>query len=228
MHSQSRLFAYSAIALVALLLAMFGGTTNAMAADLSYAGVVVRHDDGRMSYAYVGFKETSITGVELLKRTGLEIVTAAFGGLGEGVCSIDEHGCPVTECRMRVCQGPGENDPFWQYFRQSALGEWKPVALGASSTMVRNGDIDGWSWTPTKPELPALTLDDVARLAGYEGSSFSGMAFGEPGAVLRREGSAVTDDRQAPATYAAGGAILLAATVAIAVLAWRRRIVRAA
>jgi uncharacterized protein (TIGR03382 family) len=217
-HARFRLFSA-----VVLLLAVCGFPSLAGAADLSYAGVVVRQDDGRMSYAYVGFTETEINGIELLRRTGLDVVTVSFGGLGEGVCSIDATGCPSTECRQRVCQGPTEDDPFWQYFRQASPGDWQALALGASSTKVRDGDVDGWSWTPLDAGLPALDLEEVANLAGYDWKSFDSVSPGEPGSVLHRESAVDEDDAQSTAIYLTGAAILLAAVVLVAVLASRRR-----
>jgi hypothetical protein len=202
---------------------LLGGANHAWAADLSYAGVVVRHDDGRMSYGYVGFTENEVNGIELLRRTGLDVVTIQFGGLGEGVCSIDAHGCPSSECRARVCQGPTDADPYWQYFRQASPGDWQALALGASSTKVRNGDLDGWSWTPDEAGLPALSLDEVAQLAGYNGSSFDGVAPGEAGSALHREGAPPADDDQPVAAFLAGGVLLLVALASVVWLALRRR-----
>ncbi len=133
---------------------------------LHYAGLVVRHGDGRMTYAFVPFQEETISGIDLLKRSGISQVTISFGGLGEGVCSLEGEGCSATACRRSVCQGSGVNAPFWQYFRQSAPGEWRPLTLGASATKVRDGDVDAWSWTGREAGLPALSLAEVARLAG--------------------------------------------------------------
>jgi hypothetical protein len=209
---------------VALLQVLTPGLGGVSAASLNYAGVVVRYADGQMAYAYVGFPEEQINGVELLKRTGLDVVTVSFGGLGEGVCSIDEHGCPATECRKRVCQGPREDDPFWQYFRQASPGEWKPLALGPSQTKVRHGDLDGWSWTHSDPGLPPLSLEKVAQLAGYDGTTFSGVAVGEPGAVFRREGfTQPRDESQGATTYLGAAGLFLGALLLVGVFVVRRR-----
>lgn len=209
--------------LIALLLSLVGISTQASAATLSFAGVVVRYDDGRMSYGYVGFTEAEINGIELLRRTGLDVVTIAFGGLGEGVCSIDARGCPSSECRQRVCQGPTDADPFWQYFRQTTPGDWQALVLGASSTKVRDGALDGWSWTPDEAGLPPLTLDEVARLAGYDGLAFDGVGPDEPGAALRRDGAPKPEDEQPLVIYLMAATLLLAAIAAVAWIAWRRR-----
>lgn len=154
---------------LALLWALLGAPAAAgQAADggIHHAGLVVRHGDGRTTYAYVPFAEEEISGLDLLARSGIPRVTVPFGGLGEGVCSLDGEGCGVAECRRRVCQGSRPDDPYWRYFRQEAPGRWRPLALGASATRVRDGDVDGWSWTGVEAGLPALTLAEVAAAAG--------------------------------------------------------------
>ena len=161
-----------ALAACLLLLAgSFGATPVAGDEGLHHAGVVVRHGDGRLTYAYVAFPEETINGIELLRRSGIPLVTVSFGGLGEGVCSLEGEGCGAGECRRRVCQGPRPDDPYWRYFRQEAPGQWRALVLGASATEVRDGDVDGWSWTAKEPQLPAASLADVAAAVGRgEGS----------------------------------------------------------
>ncbi|MGH2531841.1 MAG: hypothetical protein ACRDJW_05990 [Thermomicrobiales bacterium] len=197
--------------------------------ELSHAGVVVHHGDGRLTYAYVAFSEEEITGAELLERTGIPIVTVPFGGLGVGICSIDHEGCGAGECRRRVCQGPGNESPFWQYFRQDALGDWQPLVLGASSTKVRDGDVDGWSWTPEEPHLPAVTIDQVARLAGVTGSQASPVAGEVPTAAVQNVYPAGATPEpetssQDPLVYAGAGAILAGLGVAMVVAIRRGRL----
>lgn len=197
------------------------------------AGLVVRHGDGRVVYAYVAFSEPSISGIELLRRSGIPLVTVGFGALGEGVCSVAGEGCGVNECRQRVCQGAGANAPFWQYLRQSApgAGDWRFLSLGGSATRVRDGDIDCWSWTGGDPGLPPLTLADVARLAGVPANGGAGAGGSLPTPAVREEVPAgyVRDreddgDRQGMLAYVATGAVLAAmAGVLGAVVARNRR-----
>lgn len=138
----------------------------AQAGDLSHAGLVVRHGDGRVTYVYVAFREDELNGVELLRRSGLEAVTIPFGGLGEGVCSLEGEGCGVTECR-RLCQTGGTDSPYWRYFGLTADGAWAAFELGASTAMVRNGDVQLWSWSPDDAGIAPVALADVERLSGY-------------------------------------------------------------
>lgn len=148
------------------LLALLPATSMGAQSDQHHAGVVVRYPDGQLTYAYVTFAEEEISGIELLRRTKLPLVTVGFGGLGEGVCSLSGKGCPAAECRKRVCQGPRPDDPFWQYFRLDPPRGWTPFLRGASAATVVDGDVDGWSWTGGEPNLPATSLDEIARLVG--------------------------------------------------------------
>jgi hypothetical protein len=212
---------------VAVLLAILGGSPPVAGEEMHHAGLVVRHGDGRIVYAYVAFSEESISGVELLRRSGISLVTIGFGGLGEGVCTIDGEGCPASDCRKRVCQGSGDDAPFWQYFRQRSPGEWVSLSLGASATSVRDGDIDGWSWTGRDPALPPLTLVDVARLAGVTTSSGSTIATSLPTPAVRTVYPpgmvpVAAADRQGAVAYLAGAAAV-AVVGAGAFVAARRR-----
>jgi hypothetical protein len=151
-------------ALLAALLAFTQLFAGAIAASPTYAGLVIRHGDGRITYAYIPL-ENEITGIELLRQSGVSMVTVGFGGLGEGVCSIDGTGCGVGECRKRLCQEGGADAPYWRYFRLSKTGVWKPMLLGASGSIVMPGDLDGWSWTADEPNLPAVSIAEIPRLA---------------------------------------------------------------
>ena len=177
------------------------------AAELNHAGVVVRDADGGLTYAYVAFPEEEIGGIELLRRTGLPLVTAGFGGLGEAVCSLAGEGCGLAECRRNVCQG-GPTAPYWRYFRQAEPGDWQPLPLGASGARVRDGEIDGWSWTAGEAELPALTMPDVARLAG----AAAGDLAPSDGAVPT---AAVAGARATPAPAGPGDPVPYAAAAVI-------------
>lgn len=151
-----------ALALVCVVIAPWLHGVVGAQEPVHVAGLVIDYGDGRVSYAWVPFTEESISGIELLKRSGLSLVAISFGGLGEGVCAIEGTGCGVEPCRARLCQTADRESPYWQYARQDGPGNWRPFALGASQSDVRDGDIDGWVWTGAAPRLPALTLADIA------------------------------------------------------------------
>ncbi len=218
------------IRLVRALLASFlllGFVVWAAAADAEdrphRAGLVVDYGDGTVTYGFVPFSEESISGVELLRRSGVSLVTVDFGGLGQGVCSIGERGCGIGDCRQRLCQTSRPNSPYWRYFRLTEDREWAPMTLGASSVKVEDGEIDGWSWTGEEHSLPLVDLDEIERLAGSSSS-----AEGDPAPVATTydtSGRVMTFDRPRSSTtsYAAAIVVVGALVALAAVLAIRRR-----
>lgn len=157
------------VSLAALLAGLLLAPAPTLADEaLNHAGLIVRDARGRVTYAWVPFAEEEIDGIDLLRRSGIPVVTVGFGALGEGVCSIGGQGCGLGECRRNVCQASSANAPYWQYFQQDltdpAVWTWQP--LGASSSTVEDGDVFGWSWTAQDPALPALPAAEIASLAG--------------------------------------------------------------
>lgn len=191
--------------------------------ELHHAGLVVRDAEGRMTYAWVPFTEEAIHGIELLRRSGIPVVTVGFGALGEGVCSIAGQGCGVGECRRNVCQGATANAPYWQYFKQDpsdpAVWTWQP--LGASSSTVEDGDVFGWSWTANDPALPALPPTKLASLAGAVDEAAREPVF----RTVLPDGVAAVMNAPPPdarTTAAAAAILVVIAGSALALAAWRR------
>ena len=218
------------ISLAALLAGVLLAPVPSLADDeLNHAGLIVRDAEGRMTYAWVPFAEEEINGIELLRRSGIPIVTVGFGALGEGVCSIGGQGCGVTECRRNVCQVSSANAPYWQYFQQDPVDPvvWTWLPLGASSTKVEDGEVFGWSWTVDAPNLPALPAAEIARLTGV------GDRAGNAPAVrtIIPEGVSATRNNATPPdarTTAAATAIIVIIGVSAASLTFRRRAEEAA
>jgi hypothetical protein len=204
---------------VLLALALLLGTVLTGASqEMGVAGLVVDYGDGWVSYAAVPFEEDEISGLELLRRSGLDIVTVGFGGLGDAVCQIDDTGCTVDDCRTRMCQTSERESPFWQFSKLEA-GAWLFVATGVSGAQVRDGDIYAWSWTGVEPDLPVLTLDELAGRAGGDP-----LADNEPGAMLRTIGGEdVADEpalRMGLMTVAALGTVLTLAILLVLRVLW--------
>lgn len=172
---------------VACILAVLS-SLSAFAQEPNVAGLVVDYGDGRVSYAVVPFNEEEINGLDLLNRSGLDIVTVGFGGLGDAVCQVGDTGCSVDDCRTRMCQTSDPESPFWQFSKLQG-DEWQFVATGASGAKVRDGDIYAWSWTGTPPELPVLAMAELTDRAGGDP-----LAQDEPRAFLSTEGGETTGD----------------------------------
>ena len=106
------------------------------------AGLVVVFPDGVETFC-VEFAGDSITGSELLERSGLPVVFAGFGGLGGGVCRIEDVGCSDPgDC---FCQCQGAECSYWSYFVLED-GAWAYENVGPSQRRLRDGDVDGWVW----------------------------------------------------------------------------------
>ncbi len=110
---------------------------------LHHAGLVIVFPEGRTESFCIEFSEDEISGAELLQRSGLSVVFSSFGGLGAGVCRIDDTGCgDPGDC---FCHCRGADCAYWAYFGLEG-GEWQFQNIGPSQRHLRDGDADGWVW----------------------------------------------------------------------------------
>lgn len=165
MSRRSRWLRLWLLLLLALVTLAGASSSPAGAERPNGAGLVIRFGDGRIVTAYVEFGEPAITGIELLERSGIPITVAPFGGLGLAVCAIAGEGCPAEDC---FCQAKSQPASFWHYYGLTPDGRWVLHPVGASSRIVRDGDVDGWSWTAGESGLPTLTIDEIARAHGVD------------------------------------------------------------
>ena len=131
-----------------LLLALVTGPSpsNAGAGGVNQAALIVRHVDGSIQTRCLTFTEPSITGEELLRRSGLTVIVNYSSGLGGAVCSINGDGCqyPVQDC---FCHCQGIQCEYWAYYHW-AQGGWQYSSVGATGYQVSDGMLEGWSWGP--------------------------------------------------------------------------------
>jgi len=132
---------------------------HAQQPDPHQAGLVVVHGDGSVASACVAFSEESISGAELLRRSGVEVTLGDYGGLGYGVCAIGDEGCPAG--RDCFCQCRGRPCAYWVYSHRQPDGSWAVSGIGASTWQVRDGDVDGWVWGDGSTAPPAVALEQV-------------------------------------------------------------------
>ncbi len=115
------------------------------------AGLVVTFGGGMPTNTFcIEFTEDTISGLQLLQRSGLALVTSG-GGLGAAVCAIDGVGS-MDASSYSACFG--EYPDYWAYY-QYVAGGWRMSAVGASSSVVSDGSIEGWAWGKSaKPDPP--------------------------------------------------------------------------
>jgi len=141
---------------VTLMLIQHSGTGQP---EPNRAGLVVVHGDGTIVKRCVEFSEESITGAEVLQRAGLQPIVSAYGGLGYSICAIDGEGCAAGEdcfcqCRKSPCS-------YWVYSHRQQDGTWAISGVGASTWVLRSGDIDGWVWGHGTETPPQVRFEDV-------------------------------------------------------------------
>lgn len=88
-----------------------------------------------------------ITGLALLRATGLPIVTKSYGSMGEFVCKIGDVGTEVSDC-------PAKDGSYWAYYHLASNGTWTVSNKGASTYRVHDSGMDGWSWQPVGKGTP--------------------------------------------------------------------------
>ena len=151
----------SAVAALLLILTLFAGGVRADGP--SRAGLVVRFGDGHVFKQCVEFGEDHISGLEVLLRSGMEVVYEQ-SGLGATVCKVEGDGCayPSEPCFCRCPGGPACT--YWSYWHLKD-GTWEYSRAGASGYPVRDGDVEGWTWGPGTagggPEPPVTEFDGI-------------------------------------------------------------------
>lgn len=112
-----------------------------------------------------------ISGLAALQMTGLDIITTSTG-FGPAVCAIQGVGDAAANCF-----GSG----FWAYSFWNG-SQWESYAVGAGSSVVNNGAIELWAWSPgfVPPESPGSGPQFVAAakaanwLAGQQSTTDGG------------------------------------------------------
>ena len=138
----------------------------------SHTGLVIKHGDGRIVTRCITYDGSSISGIELLRRSGLT-VDISDSYMGQRVYGID---------------GEGSKDDwdsgtyFWAYFHQ-INGTWRYSQVGAGSHQTGAGSVEGWVWAKQSighlATLPSITFEQIC--AGAHGSQTS------PAAASRQE-----------------------------------------
>lgn len=107
------------------------------------AGLVVQFGDGSLQTACVRFSEETISGLDLLLRSGLPVVVQT-GGIGAAVCKIGPDGCnyPAEGC---FCKRDGARSIYWAFYTLQG-DRWAYANLGAANVAVGDGDVHGWAW----------------------------------------------------------------------------------
>lgn len=162
--------------MAAALLALAGGggaATPVASAELNHAAIVIDTADGNVRKFCLAFPEESIDGAEALRRIESQAVFGAYGGKGLAVCKLSGVGCPADDC---FC----DRSKYWAYHRAGPGGApYKFSSSGVSSTVVQNGDVEGWRWGAGEAP-PKATVSEVCGVAEPPARTSAGGGGGEP------------------------------------------------
>jgi hypothetical protein len=139
----ARLAAAASAAMAALLLAV-----HPAHAAVHHAALVIQHSSGSLITRCVAFAEAQITGLQLVQRSGVSYTAQDFGSMGSAMCELDRE--PSTA--PPGCFGSGS---YWQYFHRQG-GAWQASMVGASSSTLHDGDMDGWRYAAGAAQSPAI------------------------------------------------------------------------
>lgn len=125
------------------------------------AGLVVAFANGTVETRCVTFGEPSITGYELMRRSGLPF-SAQVSGLGAAMCKIGDEGCsyPAQSCFCK-CENPASGCGYWIYGQWSGAA-WRYAGVGAVARTVTDGQVDGWVWDVVSADAAAVRLPPVS------------------------------------------------------------------
>lgn len=119
------------------------------------AAAVVIDTGAEVRKVCVRFDEPELTGEELLRRANVQATFAEYS-IGMAVCSLCGVGCPSDDC---FCES-ASTGRYWNYSRGAGAG-WQRSDLGASSTTVRDGDVEGWAWGTEGTTPPWIGFESI-------------------------------------------------------------------
>jgi hypothetical protein len=160
-----RLVCRSMAGLAAIILVLAALVVPSVGTEGPYrAGLIIVHGDGRVITRCLTFPETTITGLELLQRSGLDLNLDLSSAMGAAVCRIDNEGCtfPSQSC---FCRCQGMTCVYWSYWHLTPDGTWQYSNLGAGGWLLHDGDVDAWVWgavtNTTINQLPTVRFSDI-------------------------------------------------------------------
>jgi hypothetical protein len=118
------------------------------------AGLAVFSGDNSLFTTCVSFTGNTISGLDLLQRSGLVIETATNPTQGTAVCKIGNVGDASNDCF-------GSMPNYWSYWQLGENG-WGYSAVGADQSQVVDGGVYAWNWGTGDP--PAiLTFQNICE-----------------------------------------------------------------
>ncbi len=123
---------------------------------LNQAGLVINHFDGSRVVRVVDFYGETLTGFQLVEKSGFDLVSVQFS-FGPAVCAIDGEGHPSDNCFGDFSVG----DPSWLLYDLNANDEWQSSQVGVGDSIVYGGEVQGWLFGQFGETPPPITSQEV-------------------------------------------------------------------
>lgn len=120
----------------------------------SIAAVVVDHSDGSRKVVHIEFTGETVTGTQLLQKSGLDVITNE-SSFGTALCSLDGEGQPGSDCFGDAL------GRYWGFNLLTESNEWAYSEVGIGEAIIRDGDITGFIFAGYGTEQPPITHDEV-------------------------------------------------------------------
>lgn len=147
------------------------------------AGLAIFYGGDTFFTKCISFTEESITGLDLLKSSGLSVETATNPTQGTAICKIDDTGSPSSDCFSSM-------PDYWSYWQMGNNG-WEYSATGSDKSKVVDGTVNAWYWG-TGDQPPAITFQNICE----------GVAFVLPTSIPTVPVATVTSEPATTATSA--------------------------
>ena len=128
-----------AAVLALIMLALLAASVAADTPATIKVGLVVAFPDGSVHTEIVKAPSTATT-FDILLAANLKVVSESTQ-YGPAICSINNTGCPVTNCFCDAAH-------YWAYFhRDDATGKWVVAQEGAGSFVPADHAVEGFAWS---------------------------------------------------------------------------------
>ncbi|MFN2389498.1 MAG: hypothetical protein ABR575_07860 [Actinomycetota bacterium] len=149
--------------LAGVLLPVAGVPGRACAASTGSRAALVVDTGAGVHRLCVELDRTRVSGLRLIELAGAQHgLDYRFGHGGAAVCRLAGVGTDDGDCFA-------EYPDFWGYWRGDGGGGWPWSGSGAGSTVVEDGDVEGWSWGSgndgsTHPRPPTMAFASVCAV----------------------------------------------------------------
>ena len=120
----------------------------------SRVGLVIDHGDSRRRVIVVEFPGETLSGWQVLERSGVAITTTSTA-FGTALCSLDDEGQSAADCFGDVL------GRFWAFNLLQADDSWSFSPVGLDDAIFRESDVAGFFFAPFGVDQPPILRQEI-------------------------------------------------------------------